>query len=47
MRIRKRGEKRSRRKGLIPRTDWVSRDSRLSSSSGRKKLKPSTPESKA
>ena len=46
MRRRKRGEKRMRRNGLIPRTDWVSRDSRLSSS-GRKKLKPSAPESKA
>ena len=30
----------------FPRTDWVSRDSRLSSSAGRK-LKPTAPESKA
>ena len=46
MRRRKRGEKRRIRKGLIPRIDWVSRDSRLSSSAGRK-LKPTAPESKA
>ena len=42
-RSRKRGEKRRRRKGLIPRRDWVTRASRLSCSA-RRKLKPS-PES--
>ena len=42
MRRRKRGEKRKRRKGLRPRTDWVTSVSRLSSS--RRKPKPS-PES--
>ena len=43
---RKRGEKRRIRKGLIPRTDWVTRASR-SNWSGKRKSKPSAPESKA
>jgi len=40
------GKKRRRRKGLTPKMDWVTRDSRLNWSRKRKS-KPSAPESKA